>query len=97
MVGPAVSDVRDKRLIPKHQHNENRGAHLDLSLLRLRIVLGLLDNCSMGPLDHLIEMLSYPILLGNPTRLRDELGWTAAIPLEQTVDDLLEYWRRKNP
>ena len=39
----------------------------------------------------------YPMLLGNPFRLRDELGWTAEIPLEQTVDDLLEYWRARNP
>ena len=36
-----------------------------------------------------------PILLGDPSRLRDELGWTAEIPLERTVDDLLEYWRGK--
>ncbi len=38
-----------------------------------------------------------PLLLGNPTRLRDELGWTPEIPLEQTLDDLLEYWRSRTP
>jgi GDP-4-dehydro-6-deoxy-D-mannose reductase len=38
-----------------------------------------------------------PLVLGNPTRLRDELGWTAEIPLEQTLDDLLDYWRSKTP
>ena len=37
-----------------------------------------------------------PILLGDPSRLHDELGWRAEIPLEQTVDDLLEYWRQKS-
>jgi nucleoside-diphosphate-sugar epimerase len=36
------------------------------------------------------------MLLGNPSRLRDELGWTAEIPLEQTVDDLLGYWRARS-
>jgi GDP-4-dehydro-6-deoxy-D-mannose reductase len=36
-----------------------------------------------------------PVLLGDPSRLRDELGWTAAIPLERTLDDLLEYWRQE--
>jgi GDP-4-dehydro-6-deoxy-D-mannose reductase len=36
-----------------------------------------------------------PLLLGDPGRLRDELGWTAEIPLEQTLDDLLEYWRTR--
>ena len=35
--------------------------------------------------------------LGNPTRLHDELGWTPEIPIERTLDDLLEYWRHKTP
>ena len=34
-----------------------------------------------------------PIVLGDPSRIRDELGWQPLIPLEQTLDDLLEYWR----
>jgi GDP-4-dehydro-6-deoxy-D-mannose reductase len=36
-----------------------------------------------------------PLVVGDPRRLRDELGWTPAIPLEQTVNDLLEYWRSR--
>ena len=28
-----------------------------------------------------------------PTGCAEELGWTPTIPLEQTLDDLLEYWR----
>jgi GDP-4-dehydro-6-deoxy-D-mannose reductase len=36
-----------------------------------------------------------PLVVGDPRRLRDELGWTATIPLEQTVNDLLEYWRSR--
>ena len=38
-----------------------------------------------------------PLLLGDPARLRGELGWTAEIPLERTLDDLLEYWRGRTP
>lgn len=34
-----------------------------------------------------------PIVVGDFTRIRDELGWSPAIPFERTVDDLLEYWR----
>jgi GDP-4-dehydro-6-deoxy-D-mannose reductase len=34
-----------------------------------------------------------PVVLGDPTRIRTELGWLPSIPLEQTVEDLLEYWR----
>ena len=34
-----------------------------------------------------------PLLLGDPSRVHADLGWAAEIPLEQTLDDLLEYWR----
>ena len=34
-----------------------------------------------------------PLLVGDPTRIRSEVGWEPQIPLEQTLDDLLEYWR----
>jgi GDP-4-dehydro-6-deoxy-D-mannose reductase len=36
-----------------------------------------------------------PLLLGDPSRIHAELGWTPEIPLEQTVDDLLAYWRSR--
>jgi GDP-4-dehydro-6-deoxy-D-mannose reductase len=34
-----------------------------------------------------------PIVQGDATRLRSELGWTPAIPVEQTLADTLEWWR----
>lgn len=34
-----------------------------------------------------------PFLGGDCSKLRQETGWTAGIPLEQTLRDLLEYWR----
>lgn len=34
-----------------------------------------------------------PLLEGDPHRIREELGWMPEIPLEQTLDDVLEYWR----
>ena len=36
-----------------------------------------------------------PLLLGDPSRLRDELGWIPKISLEQTLNDILQYWRRE--
>jgi len=38
-----------------------------------------------------------PIVVCDPSRLRDEIGWAPNIPLEQTVDDLLAYWRSQEP
>jgi len=34
-----------------------------------------------------------PLLVGDPTRIRTELGWTPAIPLDDTLDEVLNYWR----
>jgi nucleoside-diphosphate-sugar epimerase len=34
-----------------------------------------------------------PVLVGDSSRLRNELGWEPSIPLSQTLDDLLAYWR----
>jgi GDP-4-dehydro-6-deoxy-D-mannose reductase len=34
-----------------------------------------------------------PLLVGDPTRLTTELGWTPEIPLDKTIADLLDYWR----
>lgn len=37
-----------------------------------------------------------PVVLGNPRRIQDELGWRAEIPVERTIDDLLAFWRDHN-
>jgi GDP-4-dehydro-6-deoxy-D-mannose reductase len=34
-----------------------------------------------------------PLVVGDPRRIQEELGWSATIPLESTLNDLLEYWR----
>ena len=36
-----------------------------------------------------------PIVLGDPSRTRDELGWQATVPVDQTLDDLLAFWRAR--
>jgi GDP-4-dehydro-6-deoxy-D-mannose reductase len=35
-----------------------------------------------------------PLVLGDRSRLTDELGWVPVIPIEQTLADLLDHWRR---
>lgn len=34
-----------------------------------------------------------PLLVGNPDRIRTELGWTPSIPLDDTLGAVLDYWR----
>jgi GDP-4-dehydro-6-deoxy-D-mannose reductase len=36
-----------------------------------------------------------PVVLGNGNRIRTELGWKPRISLEQSLDDLLAYWRTR--
>lgn len=36
-----------------------------------------------------------PLLLGDVTRLHDDTGWSPEITLDQTVEDLLGFWRRQ--
>lgn len=36
-----------------------------------------------------------PLLLGDNHKIRKETGWKPEIPLEQTLQSLLEYWREK--
>jgi GDP-4-dehydro-6-deoxy-D-mannose reductase len=35
-----------------------------------------------------------PLVLGDRSRLTNELGWTPVVPMERTLADLLDYWRR---
>jgi GDP-4-dehydro-6-deoxy-D-mannose reductase len=35
-----------------------------------------------------------PLVVGDPSRIRTELGWTPQYTLDQTLDDLLAYWRK---
>ena len=60
---------------------------LDMLLARARVPIAVkVDTARYRPNDT-------PLLVGDPSRLRDELGWAPTIPIEQTLDDLLAFWR----
>lgn len=62
---------------------------LDLLLARARVPIAVrTDPARFRPLDQ-------PVVLGDNRRIRTELGWAPAIPLEQTLDDVLAYWRAR--
>jgi GDP-4-dehydro-6-deoxy-D-mannose reductase len=97
-----LTDVRDtvrayrvilERGVPGRPYNVCSGSAieirqvLDLLLARARVRISIVvDAARYRPNDQ-------PLIVGNPARIRDELGWTPEIPLERTLDDLLEYWR----
>lgn len=62
---------------------------LDMLRARARITVTVeQDPGRMRPSDN-------PVVLGDRSRIRSETGWAPRIPMEQTLDDLLAYWRTR--
>jgi GDP-4-dehydro-6-deoxy-D-mannose reductase len=60
---------------------------LNSLLSRARIPIAItVDPARYRPTD-------VPVVVGNPGRLQRELGWAAAVPFEQMLNDLLAFWR----
>ena len=47
-----------------------------------------LDPARLRPSDH-------PLIAGDRSRITAETGWAPEIPIERTLDDLLDYWRHE--
>jgi GDP-4-dehydro-6-deoxy-D-mannose reductase len=63
------------------------GEILERLLARARVPIGVrVDPALQRPNDT-------PLVLGDNTRIRDELGWTPTIPIDRTLEDLLDFWR----
>ena len=66
------------------------GALVDLFLARARVDVRIeQDPTKMRPSD-------VPFQCGSHDRLTQHTGWQPQIPLEQTVDDLLDWWRQQD-
>jgi GDP-4-dehydro-6-deoxy-D-mannose reductase len=66
------------------------GDLLEMLLSRARVPISVrVDTVRYRPND-------VPLLLGDPARISAELGWEPQIPLDQTLDDLLDYWRQQS-
>ena len=62
-------------------------ALVDLFVSKARVKISITqDPARLRPNDT-------PMVLGDRTRITHDTGWEPAIALEQTVDDLLSYWR----
>jgi GDP-4-dehydro-6-deoxy-D-mannose reductase len=63
------------------------GEILERLLARARVPIGVrVDPALQRPNDS-------ALVLGDNTRIREELGWTPTIPIERTLEDLLDFWR----
>ncbi len=64
----------------------------------IRTLLGLFMSKARVPIEvtqdpSRLRPNDTPMVLGDRTRIQTDTGWSPQIPLEKTVDDLLEYWR----
>lgn len=67
---------------------------------KIKDVLDRLVAMSRVPVTIRVEASRYrpndnPLLLGDGTRLQKDTGWAPAIPLDETLSDLLNYWRKE--
>jgi len=71
-------------------HAISIGDLLDMLLARARVPIRVrVDTVRYRPND-------IPFLVGNCSRISTELGWQPQIPLDRTLDDLLEFWRAQS-
>jgi len=97
-----ITDVRDmarayiallRRGVSSTLYNVSSGTTrvmrsvLDALVARARVQVRVeTDPALMRPSDT-------PIVLGDPTRLREATGWRPEVSFDRTLDDLLNYWR----
>ena len=63
---------------------------LDMLLARARVPIAVrIDPARYRPNDS-------PLVVGDPARIRDELDWSPRISIDQTIDDVLGYWRTES-
>ena len=45
--------------------------------------------------SELLRPTDEKIIVGDVTKLKKDTGWKQTIPIEQTIADMLDYWRNK--
>ena len=63
------------------------------AILRMAILLSGLGNVEVRQVPWKMRPYDDPVYIGDNSKLR-RLGWEPRIPMEKTLSDMLEYWRR---
>jgi GDP-4-dehydro-6-deoxy-D-mannose reductase len=99
-----ITDVRDTARAYRDIFEKGRpGVIYNVCSGRAVKISALLDRLvamSRVPVQVRVDPSRYrpndnPLLLGDRTRLSKDTGWQPAIPLDQTLSDLLNYWRKE--
>jgi GDP-4-dehydro-6-deoxy-D-mannose reductase len=99
------SDVRDivrgywallERGTPGEVYNLCSGVDWSIErMLNFLLSRSKLERIEIRPDPTLLRPSDVPVLRGSAERIQHAVGWTPRIPLEQTLVDLLEYWRQQ--
>jgi GDP-4-dehydro-6-deoxy-D-mannose reductase len=99
-----LTDVRDTvRAYRAMAEKGRRGTAYNVckgEALRMRGLVQALVDRTRVPVEIVIDPARFrpvdvPRLVGANTRLRTETGWEPSVPLDRTLDDLLDYWRQR--
>ena len=99
-----LTDVRDvvgayvammDKAAPGRPYNVCSGRQLSIRVLVDAFVSRAHTSVSIVQDAALFRPNDLPMLVGDHSRLTTDTGWTPEIPLEQTVDDLLRFWRQR--
>ena len=99
-----ITDVRDTvrayRLLaekgqPRRPYNVCSGRAYRIGDL-LELLLGRANRSIAVAIDQdRLRPSDQPVILGDPSRARAEIGWRPAVAIEDTLTDLLDHWRRQ--
>ena len=99
-----LTDVRDTvrayRLVVERGHPGRPYNVCSGKAYKVRDLLDTLVGLSRASIDVEVDParlrpIDNPVIAGDPSRIGAETGWVAEIPIERTLDDLLNYWRRQ--
>jgi len=77
-------------------YNVCRGAGVRLTEVLRLLVARARVALRVEPDPARLRPADVPWLVGDPARITHDTGWQAEIPLEQTLDDVLEEWRGRS-
>jgi GDP-4-dehydro-6-deoxy-D-mannose reductase len=98
------TDVRDvvrayrllvERGTPGEVYNVCSGQAIAIEDLALRLLALAGADLVLETDPALVRPVDVPVLLGDPTRIRDAVGWEPVIPLDDTLRDVLIDWRQR--
>jgi GDP-4-dehydro-6-deoxy-D-mannose reductase len=81
--------------VPGRPYNVCSGRQLTIRALVDAFVSRARANITLVQDASLFRPNDAPLLVGDHARLSEATGWVPEIPLEKTVDDLLDHWRRR--